>query len=162
MHLLFHSVQQGYSSTDSASSLFEYGHLLHLGLYFLNGIATLVSFVTPIPLFLFWSSSQAAHAQIIQEDSLNPTPDVREMLSEVIATNQGTHLYSISLPQFSIGTLDLISFNIFSPFLGYFFYLQIHNHQRTLSQVADSFLRHHISVRVFCSMFASSNKGLGP
>ena len=52
MHLLFHSAQQDYSSTDSASSLLEYAHLLHLGLYFLNGIATLVPFETPIPLFL--------------------------------------------------------------------------------------------------------------
>ena len=62
---------------------------------------------------------------------LNPTPDVREMLPEATATDQGTHLYSISFPQFSIRTLDLILFNIFSPFPGYFFfYLQIHNHQR--------------------------------
>ena len=103
------------------SSLLEYAHLLHLGLHFLDGIATL-SFETPIPLLLFfwWSSSQAAHAQIIQEGLSNPTPDVREMLSEAIATDQGTHLYSISLLQFSNRTLGLISFNIFSPFPGHF------------------------------------------
>ena len=52
MHLLFHSAQQDYSGTDSTSSLLEYAHLLYLGLYFLNGIATLVSFETLIPLFL--------------------------------------------------------------------------------------------------------------
>ena len=46
------------------------------------------------------------------------------MLSEVTATNQGTHLYSTSFPHFSIRMLDLILFNIFSPFLGnYMFFL---------------------------------------
>ena len=89
------------------------------------------------------------------------------MLSQVIATNQGTHLYSISLPQFSIRTLDLISFNIFSPFPGYFLYLQIHNHQRTSPKLlllisVDSFLRHHKSASVLFNVHKSLIKDWGP
>ena len=80
--------------------------------YFLNSTATL-SFEISIPLFLSfqWSSSQAAHAHIIQEGLLNPSPDVSEMLSEATATDQGTYSYSMSFPQFAIRTPDSILFN---------------------------------------------------
>ena len=59
------------------------------------------------------------------------------MLSEAIATDPGTHLYSISLPQLSIRTLDLILFNIFNPFPSYFFSLLADTQpSENLSQVA--------------------------
>ena len=69
---------------------------------------------------------------------MNPSPDVSEMLLEATATNQGTYSYSISFPQFSIRTPDLILFNILSPFLGYciFFLLVDTQPSESLSQVA--------------------------
>ena len=66
---------------------------------------------------------------------MNPSPDVSEMLSEATATDQGTHLHSIPFPQFSIKTLDLILFNIFSPFLDYHFFLADIKPSENLSQV---------------------------
>ena len=103
------------------SSLLEYVQFLHISAYyFLNSIAT-ISFDISIPLFLSfqWSSSQAAHAHIIQEGLLNPSPDISEMLSEATTTNQGIYSYIMSFPQFAIRVPDLILFNTLSPFLGY-------------------------------------------
>ena len=110
-----------------------------MGLYFLNGIAAVVSFETPIPLFSFLLVeffSGSLCPDYPGRSIKPPTPDVREMLSEVTATNQATHLYIISFPQFSIRTLDLILCNIFSPFPGYLFLLADTQPSESLSQVA--------------------------
>ena len=74
-------------------SLLEYAQLLHISAYhFLNSIAT-ISFDISIPPFLSfqWSSSQTAHAHIIQKGLLNPSLDVSELLLEATTTNQGTY-----------------------------------------------------------------------
>ena len=92
--------------------------LLHINAYyFLNNIAT-ISFVISIPLFLSfqWSSSQTAHAHIIQEGLLNPSPDVSEMLSEVTNTDQGIYTCIMSFPQLAIRVPNLILVYYFESF----------------------------------------------
>ena len=92
--------------------------LPHINAYhFLNSIAT-ISFDISIPLFLSfqWSSSQTAHAHIIQEGLLNPSPDVSEMLSEATTTNQGIHSYFMSFPQLAIRVPNLILVHYFESF----------------------------------------------
>ena len=122
------------------SSLLEYVQFLHISAYyFLNSIAT-ISFDISIPLFLSFQlgSSQGAHAHIIQEGLLYPSPDVSEMLSEATTTDQGTYSYIMPFRQFAIRVPDLILFNTLSPFLGYciyFLYIDIQPSE-SLSQVA--------------------------
>ena len=106
------------------SSFLEYAQLLHISAYhFLNSIAT-IYFDISIPLFLSfqWSSSQTAHAHIIQKGLLNQSLDVSEMLSEATTTDRGTYPYIMSFPQFAIRVPDLILLNTLSPFLSYCIY----------------------------------------
>ena len=83
------------------------------------------------------------------------------MLSETIATDPGTHLYSISFLQSSIRTLDLILFNIFSPFPGYFSTCRCTTHQRTFHKFPSS-KAPEISEGVLFNICKSLIKDWGP
>ena len=123
-----------------ASSLPE---LLHINVYhFLNSITT-ISFDISIPLFLpfQWSSSQTAHAHIIQEGLLNPSPDVSEMLLEATTSDQDIYPYIMSFPQLAIRVPNLILVYYFDSFprllyLHIFFIYIDTQPSESLSQVA--------------------------
>ena len=125
---------------QNVASNLKYVQFLHISAYcFLNSITT-ISFDISIPLFLSfqWSSSQAAHAHIIEEGLLNPSPDVSEMLSEATTTDQGTYSYIMSFPQCAIRVPDMILFNTLSPFLGYCIYLFILYRHTTIREPLSS------------------------